>query len=110
MKLLRTQDVCISALAYLVAVNLIWLFGRANLADAINHLTLLPFVLFLSWLAAQLKTPGLHGTRMLLVGWMAFRYAALVAIGMLAIAYISKLEFVSRYVRLYLYPDDRDPQ
>ena len=102
MKLLRTQDVCISALAYLVAVNLIWLFGRANLADAINHLTLLPFVLFLSGLAAQLKTPGLHGTRMLLVSWMAFRYAALVAIGMLAIAYISKLEFVSRYV-LVLY-------
>lgn len=97
-KLLRTQDVCISVLAYLLAVNFIWFLGRANLTDAINHLTLVPFVLLFSWLAARLKTLGLHGTRMLLVGSMAFRYALLVTIGMLAIAYISKLEFVSRYV------------
>ncbi len=97
-KLLRTQDVCISVLAFLISVNFVWFLGRANLSDVIDHLTLVPFVLLFSWLATRLKTPGLHGKRMLLVALMALRYASVIAVGMLAIAYFGKFEFVSRYV------------
>lgn len=97
-KLLRTQDVCISALSFLVTVNAFWLLGQAHLTDVINHLTLIPFILLFSWLAPRLKGPGLHGTPIFVVAWLAFRDAAVVAIGLLAIAYFGKLGFVSRYV------------
>ena len=103
-KLLRTQDVFISLLAFAVSVDFIWLLGGITLEAVTSHLILLPFVLVCSWLGTRLRTPGLHGTRMLIVTFLAFRYAAAVVAGLLAIAYFGKLELISREVlALYLF-------
>ncbi len=96
-RLLQTQDVLISAFAYVVSVNIIWLAGWAGLTDVFNHLALLPFVFLFSFLASSLETPSLHGKRMLMVAVLAARYAILVVIGMLATAYFSKFDYISRY-------------
>ncbi len=96
--LLRTQDVLLSALAFLVATNLLWLLGIHKPADVMNHMVLLPFVVLFSILAMRFEAPGIHGMRMLLVAVLAARYAALIVVGLLAVAYFAKLELISRYV------------
>ncbi len=96
-RLLRTQDVLLSVLAYLVAVNFIWLVDLANSADVINHFFLIPFVFLFSIVASMFENPGLHGKRMVIVALLALRYAATVVVCLLAVAYFGKLEFVSRY-------------
>ncbi len=95
--LLRTQDVLLSALSFVIAVEFVWLLERTTMEGVVNHLLLLPFVIALSVLATRLETPGIHGKRMLLVALLAARYAGIIVMGMLAVAYFAKLEFVSRY-------------
>ncbi len=96
--LLRTQDVLISVLTYVVAVDFVWLLGRLHNTDLIGHFFLLPFIGLFSYLASRLETPALHGRRMIVVSWLVIRYAAIIVICMLAVAYFGKLEYVSRYV------------
>lgn len=98
MKLLHAQDVFISVLAFVISVDIFLFIGRVDAPGALNHFQFVPFVLLLSWLATKGTVPGLHGKRMLVVAWLAIRYAGVVVIGILAIAYFGKLEFVSRYI------------
>lgn len=100
--LLRTQDVLISGLAYLVAVNFVWFIGILSASGVVDHIALLPLVLLFSIVGLKFENPGIHGKRMIWVAFLAARYAVVVVMALLATAYFGKLEFVSRYaVGLY---------
>ena len=96
-RLLRTQDILLSTLTFNVAVDLLWLLGVGTANDAVNQLKLLPFVAVFSWFASRSETPGIHGQRLLKTALYAARFAAITTIGILAIAYLFKLGYVSRY-------------
>lgn len=96
--LLRMQDALISVFAFLLSINIMWMMGRAEISDTINHFFLVPFIFAFSFMASSLDSPTLHGKRLLSVAFLAAQYAAIIVICMLAVAYFGKLTFVSRYV------------
>ncbi|MBX3707361.1 MAG: sugar transferase [Pseudomonadales bacterium] len=96
-RLLRVQDALIGVAALALAVNGAWWLGFANLDDTLNHLVLLPFALLFSLVASSGRTAGLRGQDLPRIVWFSLRHAAIVVIGLLAVAYFAKLDFVSRY-------------
>jgi len=96
-RLLQTQDVLISVLAFTLAVDALWLAGFVDGDGLLGHFQLLPFVVLFSAVALQDNTTGLRGQSIVRVAISAIRFAVIVVFGVLALAYIGKLQFVSRY-------------
>ena len=96
-RLLQTQDVLIAGLAYAGSQLLLWWVGLGELQGTVFHLQLLPFVFLFAIAASVGHVPALY--RLSLFGVLIFagRYAAIVVIGMLAVAYFAKFDQVSRY-------------
>ena len=95
-RLLQTQDVLIGTLCYLSAICALWLIGDIHLVNAIMHLQLTPFVVLFCLVATLTQTPLLHGQTVLKFAVFSMRYGLILLTGMLAVAYIGRLEFVSR--------------
>ncbi|MEQ8484106.1 MAG: sugar transferase [Pseudomonadales bacterium] len=96
-RLLQTQDVLIAMLSYSVSLVVAWFVGIASLGDTMGHLYLLPMVAILGILASIGHVPALHGQSFWKVLVFAVRYAAIVVVGVLAMAYFGKFDYVSRY-------------
>jgi exopolysaccharide biosynthesis polyprenyl glycosylphosphotransferase len=96
-RLLRTQDALLSAAAFAVTLNLSWLLGFSSLDATVDQLTLLPFVLLFSLVASAGALPGLRGPSFWLLVWFAGRHATIVVVGLLAVAYFGRFDFLSRY-------------
>ncbi|MCZ6655795.1 MAG: sugar transferase [Gammaproteobacteria bacterium] len=96
-RLLQTQDVLIGTLAYTTSQVLMWLTGFADLPGTSYHLQLTPFVILFSVTASIRHIPALYHQSILNIAVFAVRYATIVVIGMLAVAYFAKFDEVSRY-------------
>lgn len=97
-RLLQTQDVLLSTLAYVITVDACWLFGLETFECAVRHLKLTPLVLLISIAAALLDPPGLHGQRLRATLIYSVRYSVTVLAGLLMIVYLAGLDFTSRTV------------
>ena len=99
-RLLQTQDVLVGTLCYLVATVAIWLTGRITLDQTIQHLQIAPLVILICLFATLTGTSKLHGESFLALFRFASRYALIVLTGMLALAYVTHADFISRAVIL----------
>jgi exopolysaccharide biosynthesis polyprenyl glycosylphosphotransferase len=77
-------------------IDLMWLMGRLSPDQVSAHMTLVPFVVLVAAFASLTKAPRLHGQSMLEHAVFAMRYGAILLTGMLAVAYVGRLEYVNR--------------
>ncbi len=96
-RLLQTQDVLIAGLAYSFTQLVLWGLGYTDLHGIIYHLQLLPFVFLFAIAAAIGHVPALYRQSLFSTVIFAGRFATIVVIGMLAVAYFAKFDEVSRY-------------
>ena len=97
-RLLQTQDVILSLLAFLATINMAWLTGTLNLTTTLQHLSCGVLVLVLSVIASTTQTPKLHGHNYFAIARFATRYAAIVLMGLLLAEYFGIIQFVNRTV------------
>lgn len=96
-RLLQTQDVLIAISAYTVSQLLLQWTGFLELRDTLYHFMLTPFVVLFSIVASIGHVPSLRYRSLLTTLLFSVRFAVIVIIGMLAIAYVAKFDEVSRY-------------
>ena len=94
-RLLQTQDVLLAVLSYVVTVDAAWLLGRLNDASPLALMQLVPLVALIAAFATITKAPRLHGQSVLELALFAGRYGLIILVGMLALAYVGSLEFLS---------------
>jgi exopolysaccharide biosynthesis polyprenyl glycosylphosphotransferase len=97
-RLLQTLDVLVGTLCFLVAVNGVWISGKITLDQAVAHIQIAPFVFAICVFATATYQPKLHGETPWTLALFAGRYGLILLTGMMAFAYIGKLEFISRMV------------
>lgn len=95
-RLLQTQDVLLSTLAFAFTVDVAWLAGLVSFPSAQLHLKLLPFVVMFSIAGSVLDPPGLHGQRFKSTLRYSLRYALTVLAGALLIVNLAGLQSTSR--------------
>ncbi len=96
-RLLQTQDVLIAGLAYSLSQLLLWWVGFSDLPGTVFHMQLVPFVFLFAVAASVGHVPALYRQSLFSIILFAGRYATIVVVGMLAVAYIAKFDEVSRY-------------
>ncbi len=97
-RLLQTQDVLVGTLCYLLGVIWIWWTGRIGSEQVMMHLQILPLVVLICVFATLTGSSRLHGENPLSIARFSARYSLILLTGMLALAYIGRLEFISRTV------------
>jgi exopolysaccharide biosynthesis polyprenyl glycosylphosphotransferase len=92
-RLLQTQDVLVSTLAFLVTFNAFWLTGAISYRETLSHLQLAPIVAMFSLLASVVWPPKLHGQHLREIVVFALRHAGAVLSGILLITYLARFDF-----------------
>lgn len=92
-RLLATQDVCLSVLAYAVAVDLAWWLGHFNWRETSNLLQLLPIPFLLATFVSLRSMPTFRNQTFRSQLWFAVQHTFVVVGGVLFFLYVIDIPF-----------------
>lgn len=95
-RLLQTQDVLVSTLVFVCAIDLFIIAGWMPLLSAVPHLQLTPVVLVCCVIASAMQATKLHGHTAVSVVLFSAEYTLTVITGLLLMTYFGQLDFVDR--------------
>jgi len=90
--LLRTQDVCLTVLAYVVSIQALAWTGVVPADQATIFMHLLPVPLLLACFASVRSRAGLHNQDLMAQLWFALRHSFVVVGGLLLFLYLAQVD------------------
>lgn len=97
-RLLQTQDVVLSTLCFVAAVEIGMFAGHHTWAQMIDFLWLTPFALLLSIFASVSAKPKLHGQTIAQLLIFSGKYTTVVAGGLVIVLFLGQFESLSRTI------------
>ena len=94
-RLLATQDVCLSVLAYLIVIDVAYWLEVLDWSQRSMLLSLAPVILLLAIFSTLRANGGLASEKLTKQAWFAFRHTFIVVGGVLIFIYLSDIELSS---------------